>query len=49
MTNRPYITRFGLPGVDHVMHAHHCALERLDAYWQVFAVPQGFWGFESKL
>ena len=23
-----------------VMHAHHCALERLDAYWQVFTVPK---------
>jgi DcmR-like sensory protein len=30
-----------------VMHAHHCALERLDTYWQVFAVPSS-WGFESR-
>jgi hypothetical protein len=31
-----------------VMHAHHCALERLDAYWQVFAVPKFLGGFESR-
>jgi hypothetical protein len=31
-----------------VMHAHHCALERLDAYWQVFAVPKFLGGLESR-
>jgi hypothetical protein len=25
--------------VSEVVHAHHCALERLDASWQVFVVP----------
>jgi hypothetical protein len=47
MTNPPCITHSGLPGADHVMHARHCALKRLNAYWQVFAAPQ-FLGFESK-
>ncbi|WP_119460824.1 MEDS domain-containing protein [Rhodospirillaceae bacterium SYSU D60014] len=32
-----------------VMHAHHCTLERLDADWQVFAVPQFRGGSESRL
>jgi len=31
-----------------VMHAHHCALERLDADWQVFAVPKFLGSFESR-
>jgi hypothetical protein len=26
--------------VSEVTHAHHCAMERLDADWQVFAVPK---------
>jgi hypothetical protein len=26
--------------MNEVMHAHHCALERLEADWQVFAVPK---------
>jgi hypothetical protein len=31
-----------------VMHAHQCALERLDADWQVFAVPKFLGSFESR-
>jgi hypothetical protein len=26
--------------MNEVMHAHHCAMERLNADWQVFAVPK---------
>jgi hypothetical protein len=29
------------------MHGRPCALERLDADWQVFALPK-FLGFESR-
>jgi hypothetical protein len=33
--------------ISEVMHGRPCALERLDADWQVFALPK-FLGFESR-